>query len=417
MICIIADDFWRSGGLLDVSDDLRSLCLQLYPEPKGGQDKDGNGYFRTGSRDFIAFAILICVLIQGYQATLGDVLQMLQDEHSLRQHALWAWGRLDQNDGTTAEMPIHSSPWVNRHDPEDVGNFITYLHGVAASVANLLSREDSRTADSFLTGARQSLSIFNITTRAHKKTQRSTFRFSDLKEGKRPTSVIIMLDPNKVEAQASVLGIIQWGMLHELKRHPNKAHPVYLLADEVTNIPWSGLASLMTWARAYGLRLFFCFQNFSAFRDQHGENTLEILQSEAEIKLFLPGQRNDEVLSYIERLLSDASIVTQSHRGQRGNGFFGLDGYDFREDGRVLMTRDEIRRTDKSILFLRRNKPILCDSPSIAEIAPWRAQVGVHPFYGKPFLKPVKLHIRRHEPWVGPLIKRFWKKLAGRHPS
>jgi type IV secretion system protein VirD4 len=305
-------------------------------------------------------------------------------------------------------MPIHESPWVDQHDSEDVENYAEYFQGIAASVADLLGASDSRTADSFLTGAQQALARFNITTHAHKKTKRSTFRFAEQKEGNEPTTVFIMLDPNKINAQAPVLGLILWGMLHEIKQHENKHRPVYLLADEATNIPFGGIGigSLITWARAYGLRLFFCFQTFPAFRDSHGKEALEILLSECEIRQFLPGQRNPETLVMIEKMLAQQSLVVQSHSGSRSKGAFGLDGYGYKEEGRPLMTADEIRRTDKTILFIRNNKPMLVDTPSIAAIAPWRKQIGISPFYGEPYLQRVTLHLKGRD---GSLLGRAFR--------
>ncbi len=95
-LCIIADDYWRPGGLMDVSDDIHELCMQLYPEPSGsGDGGDDNGYFRDGSRDLIGFAVQMCVLVDGYGATLGDVAAMLNDRASLLRHAKWACGRLE----------------------------------------------------------------------------------------------------------------------------------------------------------------------------------------------------------------------------------------------------------------------------------------------------------------------------------
>ncbi len=97
-LCIIADDYWRSGGLMDVSDDIYELCMQLYPEPSGsGDGGDDNRYFRDGSRDLIGFAVQMCVLVDGYGATLGDVALMLNDRESLLRHAKWACGRLEQS--------------------------------------------------------------------------------------------------------------------------------------------------------------------------------------------------------------------------------------------------------------------------------------------------------------------------------
>ena len=101
-LAVIADNFWRAGGLRDVSDDIHELCLQLYPEPEGQGGKDDNRYFRDGSRSFIGFAIQTCVLVHGYEATLGHVSQMLNDRRSLLQHALWASGRLEQRGEDTS---------------------------------------------------------------------------------------------------------------------------------------------------------------------------------------------------------------------------------------------------------------------------------------------------------------------------
>ena len=97
-IQIIADNFQRPGGILDVTDDIHEMCLQLLPESDGSGGKDDNKYFRDGSRSFIGFAIQTCVLIDGPDATLGDVAQMLNDRKSLLQHALWACGRLAQKE-------------------------------------------------------------------------------------------------------------------------------------------------------------------------------------------------------------------------------------------------------------------------------------------------------------------------------
>ena len=96
---LIAEDFERPGGIQDVTDDVAEMSLQLLPEPDGVGGRDDK-YFRDGSRSFIGFAIQTCVLIDGPEATLGDVAQMLNDRSSLHRHALWACGRLAQKDET-----------------------------------------------------------------------------------------------------------------------------------------------------------------------------------------------------------------------------------------------------------------------------------------------------------------------------
>lgn len=94
-LILVADEYFRPGGLQDVSDTVHEMSLQLLPEPKGGKSKHANSYFDTGSRDLIAFALQMTVLIHGFEATLGHVAQLLNDRESLLRHAQWAAGRLE----------------------------------------------------------------------------------------------------------------------------------------------------------------------------------------------------------------------------------------------------------------------------------------------------------------------------------
>jgi type IV secretion system protein VirD4 len=47
----------------------------------------------------------------------------------------------------------------------------------------------------------------------------------------------------------------------------------------------------------------------------------------------------------------------------------------------------------QGILFVRQHRPILFEPVSYAEIEPWRSQVGINPFHGKPFRKKIKLRL------------------------
>lgn len=390
-LCLVADLLMREGGLFEITELLQELCQQLYPEPKSGKGDDK--YWIEGYRRIINAVIQICVLIDGHEATLGDVLQLLNNRPQLLRHLQWVCGRLrDENGAPVPPMPIEDCPWASRHSPESLRNYIQYVRCLCAGLADMMESAESKTFDSLITGAQEAVSAFNITSLAHLKTRRSTFRFSELKEGNRPTTVFLMLDPNKANAQAPVLGLILWAMLYEIKQHPAKHRPVYLIADEATNIPWSGLGSLMTWARGYGLRLHFIFQNLDAFREAHGENTLQTLLSESEIIQVLPGQRNPNTLKLLESMLAERSLITASH-GDNSEQGIGINSANLSEVGRPLMTADEIRRTHKTLLFIRNHSPVLVDLPSIAAIAPWRKQIGINPFHGRPYLKPVQLRL------------------------
>jgi type IV secretion system protein VirD4 len=174
------------------------------------------------------------------------------------------------------QMPIEDSPWIDQQSSDDVVNYAEYFRGLGVKVVDLLEGQKSTAADSFQTGAQQAVARFNITTRAHKKTKRSSFRFSEQKEGDKPTTVFIVADAARIEAQKQVLGLIQWCMLLEHKRHKNHHRPVYLIADEATNFKLHDLGNLLTWGRGYGLRLHLIIQNLPAFRKVYGKDVLRV---------------------------------------------------------------------------------------------------------------------------------------------
>lgn len=414
VVISIADNFDRPGGLLDVFDDAFELNMQLLPEPKGGDGSNDDGYFRQGSREMMCFAVVFNVLILGDAATLGDVSHALSDRDTLLKDAQWASEKLETGDGpaTHRKMPLENQPWVKHHDPEDIENFIEAFRDLAAKISGVLENRESKAADAFLTGAQQALARFSKGTRAHKKISSSSFRFAKLKEGKKPTTVFIVIDASRIEAQAPVVSLILWGMLTEFKRHPNKHEPVYILADEITNFQVQGLVAGLTWYRGFGIRMRLYLQNFPAFREAYGEPALKTLLSECEVKIFLPGLRDPETIKFVRETLAERAVISRGRRGNREKGFFNIDGIDYRENEVPLMTEDEIRRTDKSIFFLRGNKPMLLEPIKIAEIEPFRKQIDINPFHGKPFLLPVKLRLKRGNRSLTGLIHRVLNWLS-----
>jgi len=292
-------------------------------------------------------------------------------------------------------MPLEESPWVHLHDHDDFVHFEEHFRGIGTKVADLLDSGDVRTSEPFINGAQQALQRYNITTRAHKATSRTTVRFSDMKESNRPVTVFLVSDASRMKAQKPVVDIIQYCFLQEMKRHPNKKRLVYFICDEATNNEIYDLEGLLTWARAAGLRLKIIFQNAPSFRRVYGKEALATLWSETEIKLFLPGQREPETLAMIEKMLGEESYVATGRSGNTETKDYCVGGTDYKEDSKPLLTADQIRRTDKGILFIRRNKPILVDLPSVASIDPFRDQLDINPYHKKIYRLPVALKITR----------------------
>ena len=350
-LILIAEDFLTPGGIQDVTGDIHDMSLQLYPEPAEGGGTDDNRYFRDGSRTLIGFVIQVVVLVDGHDATLGDAQQMLNDRAALLHHALWVAGRLPQADGHMAALPLQDSPWVARQDSGNIANYGVYIRGLANSIAGLLQSQDGRTLESFLTGAQQALARFDLTTRAHKYLSSSSFRFADLKDGP-PTTVFLVADASRIEAQKDALGLVQWCMTQELKR----------------------------------------------------TETLNTLLSETEIKLLLSGQREPETLKLVEEMLGNSAVVGESANKELGGEYKGLASLALAEDAVSLMTGDEIRRSKKAILFIRACRPMLVETPPIAAIHPFRDQIAINPFHGKPFRKRVRVRMGTVRRLIG-----WWK--------
>ncbi|MBX3639760.1 MAG: type IV secretory system conjugative DNA transfer family protein [Nitrosomonas sp.] len=385
---MIADDLTRPGGLRDVMDDLREMTGQILPEPDGKETD--NSYFREGSRRLIADAILFEVMVDLYDATLSSVALLIENRQHLEDTARWVAGvDIEGKSHQDGPLPIEQTEWAKLHDPQDVTEFSSLIRARAKNLIALISGGDSRTFDSFITGAQQALAPFAFG-RLAPAMGRSNFSMNELKEGKQPTTLFIVADASRMEAYRAFIGLIQYCCMTALKRHPHKERSVYYILDEATNYKINGLESLLTWGRSYGLRLHLIFQDLAAFEKVYGKSALNTLLSETEIKQFLPGQRSPETLELISKMLGEQSVMAIG--ASRSIEQPGLSE-NLSETGRPLATPDEIRRMKNGILFVRQHRPILFEPVSYAEIEPWRSQVGINPFHGKPFKKQVKIRL------------------------
>ncbi|MCP5275789.1 MAG: type IV secretory system conjugative DNA transfer family protein [Burkholderiales bacterium] len=386
---IIADDLTRPGGLRDMMDDLREMCTQIMPEP--GDKETDNSYFRKGGRQLISYCILFEVMVDLYDATLSSVALLIENRTRLEDMARWVAGvDIEGKPHPDGPFPIEYSEWAQAHDPADVAEFAQLIRASAKNLIALMSGGDNRTFDSFITGAQQELAPFAFG-RLAPAMGRSTFRMSDLKEGDKPTTLFIVADASRMEAYKAFVGLMQWCCMTAVKRHENKDRPVYYILDEATNYKVNGLENLLTWGRSYGLRLHLIFQDLAAFERTYGKTALDTLLSETEIQQYLPGQRSPKTLELISKqMLGNQSMMAIGT--SRSNEQPGLSE-NLSEAGRPLATPDEIRRLKAGILFVRQHRPILFEPVSYAEIEPWRSQVGINPFHGKPFKKKVKIRL------------------------
>lgn len=397
-LIIIAELFYTQRGLEVLVDTVRQLCLRLEPD----RDAENEGTFWTKSnRRWGGIVIQLVVLLKGPDGTLGDVLQMLNDREALLQNARFFAGRLEarRKDGTTecSGPRFHDLEWAASgcHDRIDIENYAEFLRGLASSLCDNLEASDSRLADNVLAGSQEMLSGFEITTRAHKITSKTTFRFSSLKDDADQNIVLsYMFNPDLGAAQAKVVSILNFCQDWELKRHPNKHKRVWNLIDEATNIPLVKVDEMITWSRSYSVIPIFWFQNFARWEKAFGKTALEVLISEAEIILIMPSTRNLTTLEMTSKMVGEESVVLPHYRANDKLGTFGTELSDYREESNALIDPFTLRTMDQGVLRIRKNPCALVDLPSVAEIHPWRTKIAGSPMYGfKPYLKPIKHYL------------------------
>jgi len=385
-IDIVVDDLNRPGGLRDVMDDLREMTACMLKEPETGNSE--NSYFREGSRRIMGLAILIEAMVEEYDATLSSVALLIEDRIRLEQHARWIVGIDDDGNATPGErFALEQTEWAKKHSDEDVAEFAQLVRAQANNLLALMCTEDTRTFDSFITGAQQALAPFAFG-RIAPAMGRSTFKMGDLKRRDKTVNLFVIGDSSRPKAFEPFIELTLWCCLTTLKRHENRDVPVCFLFDEATNYKISGLIDLLTYGREYKLVIKLWFQNFAAFTKAYSRESLDILLSEAEILQFLPGQREPKTLDYIEKRCGKQSVMSASMGGEGRQDTLS-------ETGRSLMDSYEVNHTDKAITFVRDCKPILSIPLSYSQVEPWRSQAGINPFFGKPYLEDVKLRLKK----------------------
>jgi len=384
---VIVECLLTKGALRNITGLTRSLVFQLYQEPDTGESDDT--YWREGGRILVFMAIIIEVIIDGYDADLAAVTLKIKNRKNFERDLRWILG-IDAKGDPDPEgaLPIEKIEWAKNHSEEDVSEFAAYLRSEAQSILELMIVDDSKTFDSFVSGARQKLTSYTFGWLSP-VLRNSTFKMTDLKEKK--VTLIPMGDPSQLEETEQFLSLIQWCAINMMKRHPDKHVPVYFIMDESTNYTIFDLVNLLTYGRDIGVRLHLIFQAIKAFVKRYGEEALDVLLSEAEIKQILPSQRAPETLTLISEMLGDQSIMSAAiSLKQDAQGL----SENMSESARPLATPDEVRRSPHGILIVREHLPQKINMVSYAEIDPYKHIVGINPRYGKRFSLKTKLRIR-----------------------
>lgn len=350
-------DAWSNPALhSQLFADAGSMARQLCPEPPHAGESQ---YWRNGARKFIVFAFVHLVTTQA-SPTLADALGLLSDTQAL----------------IAALKRAEASAVLS-------GDLARLARDMLAKIEN----GDPKQIESFREGAVQALEIFSASGSLAECTSACNFRFSDLKTQK--LTIYLIADPTRIAFYAPWLGLLSWCALTELIRCQG-GKPVCFLCDEITNFRIEGLPSLLTLAREFKIILWLIVQELEQWAHVYGRESLETLLSQTEAKIIM-GTRSHKTCQLVSDMLGEESIKTLNHN--LGASFFDPISTSVQEGPRRLMTADEVRRTDRTILFMRGYRPVQLEPVGYHEVRPWSRQVAVNPLFGKRFKGRAKLRI------------------------
>lgn len=351
---ILIDDWNNPQTHAQLMSDAQAIAKQLCQDPA---QQGENQYFRNGSRKFLVFAFVYQVTINDH-ATLADALCLLSDKEALLK-AL-----------QDAQYSAHLNGDLAR---------------LAKDIVSKFDSGDQKQIESFREGAVQSLEIYSPSGKLAECTSTCDFRFADLK--KKKMTIYLLADPTRMSVYAPWLGLLSWCALTELIRFQNSKSACFL-CDEITNFKIEGLPSLLTLAREFKIKLWLIVQELEQWAHVYGRESLETLLSQTEVKIIM-GVRSYKTCQLVSDMLGEATIKAHSHN--IGRSMFDAPTRSIQDAPRRLMTADEVRRTNDTLLFVRNHRPVRLSKIGYHEIKPWARWVSINPLFNKPFKGKIRL--------------------------
>lgn len=334
----------------------QSFAKQLITEPvREGENK----FFRNGSRKLIVFCIVYLLTYRG-TATLTQMLELLSDMTEF-EIAVYAAMESDALGGDLARM--------------------------AKDISHKLSDGDQRQFESFREGALQPLEAYSPSSALAKATEASDFSFADAR--KKGQSVYLMADPTQPEVYQDPIGLLMWASKTELMEEPTGKRVCFLI-DEATAFKFEGLPSLMTVGREFGIVIWVILQEMEMWTHRYGKEAREVLLSQTEARVIM-GTRSHTTAKLVSDELGEMSIRTTSYN--TGTTLLDKVSRSVSEAARKVMTPYEVARSEKIILLLRQEAPLLLDPAGYHEVEPWRSRAAINPLFGKKYKGRVKARV------------------------
>lgn len=352
----LVDLYNDEAGRRGLTEEVAALALQLLPEPEDAR----NRFFREGSRKLLR-AMMLHLATRGApeRCTLPELWRLLQNTAKL--------------DAALADMAASDA-----------------LSGVVADLADDIAGGIERNPESFqsfIEGARQTVSIFDPAGWLADSVGASDFSFTDLKTGK--VSVYLVMPPKRIETHGAWLGLLARRAIGDVADAAGTSKVLFML-DEFANMgKLSGLSESLTLLPGLGVRVWMIVQSLDHLRTVYGKETTNTILSQAEVQQFFAVQDHG-LTKMLSEALGQRTVKTTSIN--LGRDVEDDPGESRNEAGRPLMSADEIRLMPdtEQLLLIQSKPPIRAQRVPYWFVAPWCDWAAPNPVEGAhPRPKPV----------------------------
>lgn len=333
----------------DAIADARAIALQLLRDPP---QRDQNQFFRQGGREIIVTAIIGLAIRSPEECSLPHVQRVVTN------------------------IPVFLAMLRDLQDE-------TALQGdISAMAESLLACQENtpREFQSFANGAAQVLAPYAPSGRLARLSDRCTFRFSDLKDPARPTTIYIGGDMTRRAVFTEWIALLNWAAMVELQRSRSLA-PVTLLLDEAANFAIEALPSMLTILRGYKVRVIVIVQELEDLVRIYGREQTAVIRANCKVQIYF-GNMSPETAERLQPVLGNETIETPSFG--LGGGIEGSISENRGFVARPLATASELRQLEDGvqIVIIGNLPPFLCHAIGYHETWPNRWLAAPNPLHG-----------------------------------
>lgn len=350
----ILKDGMAAGGA-DVLSDARIIAQALIPEPKD----ERNSYWRQGGRDVIILAMVGLVIKDPGSANLGTVQSIVTDIYML----LALCEELQNETALSGDLAIFARGFLGQAQKTEKG------------------------LQEYVNVAKQAMAPYARSGILHKLTERSTFRYRDLKytdaQGRHLT-IYNHFDSSRRLVFEPFGAMLNSCMLLELQRDPSPQRWLFV-NDEAANFVVKDLPKQMTILRGDGNgHVINICQSRAQMQATWGNEGSQIILDNSDLKIFF-GLTTDEEARKVSELVGQQNVLSSSY----AMGQVAQDGISESRSlaQRPVLTPDMVRREKRAIVIYKQERVMLTSLPGYERCEPMRSNYAVNTRYGSKRLK------------------------------